>query len=119
MFYEYEDTLIDFLSSLSCSNPDDFTDHDWQLIKFYTKSDGCTGVADAYVKACWEHDFYFRTRHDFAGKIISFRESNRRFRLRIQRLSHFGVCSPMAWWRWAGVTAFGRQAWVSRKTCGF
>lgn len=119
MFEEYEETILDFLNNLTSQNPDEFTENDWKLIKFYTKSDGCTRVLDLRVWACFEHDFYFRTHHDFTGRVISFREANRRFRIRLQRLSLFGVCSPMAWWRWAGVSLCGRSAWISRKPCGF
>lgn len=119
MFEEYEETILDFLNNLTSQNPDEFTENDWKLIKFYTKSDGCTRAFSWRIFACFEHDFYFRTHHDFSGKIISFREANRRFRIRLQQLSPLGVCSPMSWWRWAGVACFGRSAWVSRKPCGF
>lgn len=115
-YAEYEDTLEAFLASLSTESPDDFTQSDREKIKWYIKSDGCTDVPDFYVSACEEHDFYFRTRHDFSGKIISFKEANRRFRLRIQKQSKFGVWSPLSWIRWAGVSLFGRNAW-KRNQC--
>jgi len=114
MFSEYEDTLNQFLDRLRESNPDRFTDREWDLVWAYTKSDGCTGVADIYVKACWEHDFYFRTHHDFCGHVISFWEANKRFRIRMQRCSKLGVLSPVSWWRWLGVALLGRSAWVGK-----
>ena len=116
MFFEYEETLPDFLQALSTNDPDKFTSTDWALVRFYVRSDGCTRVPDIYVKSCWEHDFYFRTHHDFCGHVISFREANRRFRIRIQRLSRFGVCSPVSWWRWLGVALLGRSAWAGKKS---
>jgi len=115
MFAEYEDSLEWFLKDLSCDNPDNFTDEDWRLIRAYTRSDGCTGVADIFVKACWEHDFYFRTHHDFNGKVISFWEANRRFRRRMQWCSKLGFLSPVSWWRWLGVSLFGKAAWEGKR----
>jgi len=115
MFYEYEDTINDFLARLRINNPDLFTDREWDLLWAYTRSDGCTGVADIFVKACWEHDFYFRTHHDFCGHVISFLEANRRFRKRMQCFSKLGVFSPISWWRWAGVCLLGRSAWEGKR----
>jgi len=115
MFDEYEASLEWFLKLLSCDNPDHFTDADWQLVRAYTRSDGCTGVADIFVKACWEHDFYFRTHHDFTGKLISFSEANCKFRRRIQKLSRFGVFNFVSWERWLGVTIFGKNAWIGNQ----
>lgn len=115
MFFEYEETLEDFIKALSTNNPDIFTDADWNLVRFYTRSDGCTKVPNIHVRACYEHDFYFRTHHDFCGHVISFWEANRRFRIRIQRLSRFGICSPVSWWRWLGVTLLARNAWVGKR----
>ena len=57
--------LISLFKVLGKSNPDEFTQKEWDLIWAYTKSDGCTGVADIFLIACVEHDFYFRTHHDF------------------------------------------------------
>lgn len=115
MFSEYEDTLNQFLKILGKTNPDEFTQREWDLIWAYTKSDGCTGVADIHVKACWEHDFYFRTHHDFEGKVVSFWEANKRFRRRIQCLSKLGILSPVSWERWLGVTMLGKSAWEGKK----
>ena len=115
MFSEYEDTLNQFIKVLGNSNPDEVTQREWDLIWAYTKSDGCTGVADIYVKACYEHDYYFRTHHDFEGKVISFWEANKRFRKRIQSLSRLGVFSPFSWERWIGVTLFAKPSWEGKK----
>lgn len=106
------------LSKLSSDDPDKFTQHDWDLVHAYTKSDGCTGVVDFYLQACVEHDFYFRTHHDFSGRVISFYEANRRFRIRIQRLSRLGLISPMSWWRWIAVCSLpqAKQAWEGKRT---
>ena len=49
MFSEYEDTLNQFIKVLGKSNPDEFTQREWDLIWAYTKSDGCTGVADIFL----------------------------------------------------------------------
>lgn len=114
MFTEYEETLNAFIDKLRESNPDKFTDREWDLVWAYTKSDGCTGVVDIFVRACYEHDFYFRTHHDFEGKVISFWEANKRFRKRIQKLSNFGVLSPVSWWRWLAVTVCAHNAWSGK-----
>ena len=116
MFQEYEETLSQFFDRLHENDPDKFTDREWDLIWAYVRSDGCTSVPNFHVRACWEHDFYFRTHHDFCGHVISFWEANRRFRIRIQRLSWLGVCSPISWWRWLGVTLLGRNAWDGKKS---
>jgi len=115
MFSEYEDTLNQFIKVLGKSNPDEFTQREWDLIWAYTKSDGCTGVADIFLIACVEHDFYFRTHHDFEGKVVSFWEANKRFRRRIQCLSKLGILSPVSWERWLGVTILGKSAWEGEK----
>ena len=119
MFEEYEPSIQWFLSKLSSCDPDKFTQHDWDLVHAYTKSDGCTGVIDFYIQACIEHDFYFRTHHDFSGKVISFYEANRRFRIRIQRLSRLGLISPLSWVRWLAVCSLpqARRAWDGKKSC--
>lgn len=111
MFDEYEDSLEWFLQELSTTDPDLFTDADWKLVRSYLRSDGCTGVPNWHVKACWEHDFYFRTHHDFNGHFISFSKSNWRFLKRIQKLSWFGAFDIRSYVRWLGVTLLGRNAW--------
>lgn len=100
-----------FLQKLSTRNVDDFTKQDYKLIFDFIDSDGCTCVADFYLDACTEHDFYYRTHRDFFGNPISFSEANARFRRRIQKNSRFGVLSPMSYWRWMGVAALGRLFW--------
>jgi hypothetical protein len=71
------------------------------------KSDGCTGVPDFYLDACYEHDVHWRTGHTLDGQRISTRQANLRFRLVIQDRSPFGRFSPMSWWRWAVVSVTG------------
>lgn len=115
MFGEYEESLEWFLASLSTTNPDKFTDLDWQLIRTYTRSDGCSGVSDWHVKACWEHDFYFRTHHDFEGKVISFSEANLRFLRRLFKLSWLSIFNLRAYIRWLGVTVLGKNAWNDQR----
>lgn len=119
MFSEYEESLEWFLQKLSTSDPNQFTDSDWDLIHAYTRSDGCTGVIDFYIRACIEHDFYFRTHHDFEGRLISFTEANMRFMRRIQKLSKFGIFSPLAIERWLGVTLLpqSHKAWEGKMSC--
>ena len=123
MFSEYEDTLLDFLKDLSTSDCNQFTEADSKLVKNYVKSDGCTGVPDFFVEACREHDFYYRTHHDFEGKLITRSEADKRFRLRIQSLSKVRS-TPIriagffiSWWRWLGVRLFAGAAWRGRGTC--
>ena len=82
----------------------------WVLVRRRAKelrSDGCTGVADFYVDACFEHDVHWRTGHTLWGDRISTRQANMRFRRVIQDRSPLGLLSPMAWWRWAGVSIAG------------
>lgn len=117
MFFEYEETLEDFLQALSTRDPDIFTDADWNLIRFYTRSDGCTRVTNLHVRACYEHDFYYRTHHDFEGKLITRAEADRRFRLGIQKKSGCGVWNLLSWWRWAGVRLCASGAWYKRDSC--
>ena len=75
------------------------------------KSDGCTGVPDYLVWTCLEHDAHFRTHKMIDGTPIDFATANYVFRVRIEQGSGLGVFSPVAWWRWAGVSVFGRKAW--------
>lgn len=92
----------------------DFTDPYWLRIRQWAadlESDGCTGVPDFFSDACKEHDCHYRTHHWLDGTPISRPETDERFRRVIQSRSVFGVISPMAWWRWAGVRLFGRGAW--------
>jgi len=78
----------------------------WKKVKLVAKalkSDGCTGVADIYLPACWEHDIHCRTGQTVFGKKIKPSEEDWIFHERIQEMSPLGVFSPMAWWRYAGV----------------
>jgi hypothetical protein len=86
----------------------------WNTIEWWAKnygSDGCSGVKDFYIQSCWEHDFHFRYAKTLFGDPITFNEANERFRQAIQMRSRWGRFSPMSWWRWIGVRAFGRAAW--------
>lgn len=71
------------------------------------KSDGCTGVAEFYQDACFEHDIHWRTGYTLGGDRITTRQANMRFRRVIQDRSPFGLLSPMSWWRWAAVSVVG------------
>lgn len=115
MFDEYDESFEEFLRELSTTNPDDFTETDWKLVRVYTRSDGCTGATNWHVKACWEHDFYSRTHHDFAGRYITFGRSAMLFRKRIQRLSWFGIFDLRSWLRWFVVWLLGRNAWKQNR----
>lgn len=109
-------TLIDFIESLSTSDPDKLTPIDLDKIRWYIQSDGCSGVVDIDVEECVKHDFYYRTGHDFSGKLIRKSEADLRFRRGIQRKSPFGVLSPLSWERWIGVTILpqAHRAWENR-----
>jgi hypothetical protein len=85
-----------------------------QLVSDWAKnlqSDGCTGVLDIYLPACWEHDIAYRLHQTVLSEPLTRREADRRFRWSIQFLSPFGALSPLSWWRWAGVRMFGVKAW--------
>ena len=77
-------------------------------------ADGCSGVPDWYKRGCDEHDVAYRTGKDPLGHWITRREADKRLRWYIQLNSIFGVCSPMAWWRWAGVRLLGASAWKGK-----
>lgn len=74
-------------------------------------SDGCTGVADWYLIACYDHDIAYRTGLTLDGRPLTRAEADRRFRWAIQHESRLGRLAPMAWWRWIGVRLFGYFAW--------
>lgn len=89
-------------------------DHEyWQAITAWAlvHSDGCSGVADIYIRACWEHDYHYRFGRTLSGAPISRRQADARFRQVIQELSPAGVLSPVSWWRWAGLRLAGWKAW--------
>jgi hypothetical protein len=88
----------------------------WHVIKWWSengdpKSDGCSGVKDWYVEACWEHDFHYRYGKTIYGDPITFDEANQRFRESMQMRSKLKRFSPLSWWRWAAVSYVGRIAW--------
>jgi hypothetical protein len=90
------------------------TDPYWQQIRKRAaalKADGCSGVPDFFLDACLEHDVHYRTHTWLDGSPIFKSEADERFRHVIQSRSAFGVLSPMSWWRWMAVKAFGRKAW--------
>jgi hypothetical protein len=74
-------------------------------------SDGCSGVSDCYVIACWDHDIAYRTGHDIFDKPVTRELADLKLRWAIQHESALGRCSPMSWWRWAGVRLFGGSSW--------
>lgn len=96
---------------MSLPNKDD-TEY-WDRVAAWGKknSDGCTGVPDFYVEACWEHDYHYRYAMTLLGDPITFEESNARFRESIQMRSRLRWFSPMSWVRFLGVRAFGRPLW--------
>lgn len=109
--------LIDFIASLSTSNPEKLTDADIDKIRWYIKSDGCTGVPDICVKECVKHDFYFRTGVDFSGRLISFSRSNLLFFKGLWNNGHY----ILACVRWLGVTYLpqAKSAWRKREAYRF
>ena len=79
----------------------------WGRVRWVAKemgSDGCTGVADWHLDACYEHDLHWRTGLTLDFKPITTAQANRRFRLVIQSRSWCGRLSPLSWLRWIGVT---------------
>lgn len=74
-------------------------------------SDGCSGVADIYVRACWEHDYHYRYARTLKGAPISRQVADQRLRDVIQALSPAHRISVVSWVRWLGVRAFGWWAW--------
>lgn len=114
---EYEEDLLDFIKELSTFDHLSMTDNDCKMIRYYVHSDGCTRVSSLYLPECYKHDFYYRTHHDFEGKLITRAEADKRFRLGIQKRSGCGVYNLLSWWRWAGVRLWGYNAWYKREAC--
>lgn len=85
----------------------------WQTLRTWAEanSDGCSGVPDLYVEACWEHDYHYRFGVTLLGDPITFGESNARFRQAIQQRSKLKWFSPLSWVRFLGVKAFGKSIW--------
>jgi hypothetical protein len=68
-------------------------------------SDGCSLPALSFrVDACYEHDIHWRTGHTVYGHPIPKATADTVFRWRLQAMSPLGVISPVAWWRYLGVT---------------
>lgn len=90
-------------------------------------SDGCSKVSGLNLECCEEHDLGYRHGCDPRSAYRHFREGienywaladritrgevDKRFRVCLQARSLFGIVSPMAWWRWAGVRVFGKGAY--------
>jgi len=104
--------LIDFIESLSTSDPDKLTREDIDKIRWFIRSDGCSGVPDICVDECIKHDFYFRTHHDFSGKLIRFEEANSKFRNGLLKKRHY----LLAWERWIGVSILpqAKRVWANK-----
>lgn len=105
--------LVHFVRSLSTTDPEKLTAEDIEKIRWYIRSDGCTGVIGICVDECIKHDFYFRTGVDFSGRLITFEEANMLFfRGLWRKRQYFFACT-----RWLGVSfTFGaRSAWASRR----
>lgn len=91
----------------------------WLQVRHWAKregSDGCTGVADIYVEACYEHDHHYQYGKTLYGDPITRAQADARFRQVIQSRSKAGRFSPMSWWRWAGVRLFGGLPWSNYRT---
>lgn len=109
--------LLEFIESLSSTDPTKLTKEDIKNIRLYINSDGCTGVPDFYKDECIKHDFYYRTHHDFSGRLLEKDNADRLFMRGIQLKSNFGRLSPMALWRYLGVKLFGKSAWEGTVSC--
>jgi len=101
--------LLDLIESLSTSDPDKLTKVDIDRIRWFIRSDGCTGVLDIYTDECVKHDFYFRTHHDFSGKLIRFSTGNKLF---FKGLARYNLLVAIV--RYIGVTLFGKRYWDSK-----
>jgi hypothetical protein len=79
------------------------------------KSDGCSGVLDIYVDACYEHDIAYRTGRTVDGEPLTRAQADARFRRSIQHRSPFGFFSPVSWTRWVGVRIIGKRFWKGKR----
>lgn len=109
--------LLEFIENLTTSDPLKLTKADITNIKLYIDSDGCTGIPDFYKEECIKHDFYYRTKHGFDGRLINKEKADLLFMRGIQNKSKFGKLSPMALWRYLGVRLFGNKAWLGNQSC--
>lgn len=105
------DDILEVVRTISTSDFRKLSKEDISILKFFVRSDGCTGVPDTYVQTCVVHDFNYRTHHDLSGMIISRSQADRNFRLHNQHCSEWGKLSPLSWVRWLGVRCFGYFAW--------
>lgn len=72
-------------------------------------ADGCTAVSEIYHCCCIIHDLAYKLGIDCYGNPIDRAQADFNFRSCMQDKSMFGKCSPMSWWRWAGVRCFGSK----------
>ena len=81
------------------------------------KSDGCSGVTQAYRFVCEEHDWAYAHHRDlYTGQPITEEDADLMLKWGIQWHSVFGRLSPMAWWRYKGLSkaeglGLGSTAW--------
>lgn len=85
----------------------------WKAVADWAKdnSDGCTGVPDYYIEACWEHDFHYKYAQTLYGDPITLEEANSRIRKAIQMRSKVRWFSPLSWIRYLGVSILGTPIW--------
>lgn len=87
----------------------------WERVKKWAKAakaDGCTHVPDFHIECCWQHDRGYQVGSNVDGEVYAGRdEIDAEFRKCMQNRSPLGVLSPMSWWRFWGVRAFGWMPW--------
>lgn len=97
----------------------------WILVKQKArelKSDGCSGVADFYIDACYEHDIHYRTWKTVLGQDITKAQADWLLGVRIRQMATKNLdWNPRTWgnllgypmsiWRWLGVSVFGGASW--------
>lgn len=111
----------------------------WPLVKQAAKAmvpptDGCTGVPDWYVEACWEHDLHYRYGRKLLllhfvkdeknqyrlelGEKITQHWADTRLKQSIRSLSWLAYLSPVACWRWFGLSkvGLGRSGWERHRS---
>ena len=103
--------LLTFTSLLTTRDWRKLTKNDFKMIDRFTRSDGCSGVPDFHRNGCVIHDFWYRTHRNLDGTPISKRQADAGLRAYIMSRSWFGIASPMAWWRYAGVRLLADRAW--------
>lgn len=103
--------VYNFTNTLSTFDWRKLKQSDFDKIRDFTKSDGCTGVIDFYLNGCTLHDFFYRTHKNLYGNEMTKAEADLILKKYIQSKSLFGRFSPMAWWRWEGVKHLADKAW--------